>query len=99
MKQRFAWMKPFDESDDKVEGPTWLKNAFKLTAAATGALMLTAFYCAVAAPNQVVLVWSLAVACFAVMTGMAWHLGMHGRAKNGLLLATLLVAALFVLSK
>lgn len=87
----------FSEADDRVSGPPWAK-ALMLAAVAVGCLAFAAFVVSLASGVVPLAAGALFVGAFAVSAGASWHLGLRGRAKNGLVLAVLGASAVVALS-
>lgn len=89
----FRW---FDESQDAAIGPAWAFVLFTVAAVTSVLAMGMAIYCSSTGRNPIPAV-GLAVSAFAVLSGAAYHMGMRGRAKNGLALAVLCLVLLAAL--
>lgn len=85
-------LKLFSEDNDQGEGPLWAKGCLVFS----GVLIVIGIGLSMASllfgrPNDASHGIFLAAAANAIMSGGAWHLKMPGRAKNGLLLAAVLM--------
>lgn len=88
----------FDESRDIGEGPNWAKWLF-IVAAAISYSSITLCLIGVAVGKDPRPLLALAVMSQAVVAGASFHLGMPGRAWNGLVVATAFAGVLCLMTR
>lgn len=86
--RRILQLRVFSEEKDVARGPRWSAALF-LAAALIGYFSFAVAVVAILGENHTLCVQASAVlvGAFSILSGAAWHLGMTGRAKNGLILA------------
>lgn len=88
-------LKFFDERNDTIGGPRWAYALFSVAALAMLLGMGLGMYSLVTGTDPMRAI-GIAIGAFAVFSGASYHLGMRGRAKNGILFCVLSIAV-FVL--
>lgn len=92
----FRW---FSEKEDVAKGPRWVIALFLISSFIAQCSMAVGTVALFMARHQVALnAYLLMIVFFAVMSGFSWHLGLRGRAKNGLLVTALMYFALTLIS-
>lgn len=90
-------MQVFDESQDTVSSRPWPLALLMLSALTVAAGMGVACYLLqrdlTALPGI-----GIAIGSLSVMSGATYHMGLHGQAKNGVLLSLLLAAVMSLLT-